>query len=188
MEPIKRVELKRRKNFLELLPKNSICAELGCGKGPFSRLILQITEPKRFFIVDPYWKAYGDEYPYRDSETYDYFKRAQDKIRPCENYQCVTFVIEYDTIFLSDYPDNYFDWIYLDTSHQYEQTLKEMPMLKAKVKDEGILCGHDYGRKKRGKYYGNTVAINEWLDNNEDYELYLLDNFSQWIIRKKETK
>ena len=169
---------------MKLLPINSICAELGCGKGPFSRLILQITKPKRLFIVDPYWKAYGDEYHYRNSETYDYFKRAQEKIRPCKNYQCVTFVIEYDTIFLRDYPDNYFDWIYLDTDHLYATTLEEMPLLKAKVKDDGIMCGHDYGHKKKGKHYGTTKAINEWLNNNKNYELSLVDNFTQWIIRR----
>ena len=185
---MKTLELKRRKDFLNLLPKNAICAELGCGKGPFSRLILQITDPKRFFIVDPYWKAYGDKYPYRNSETYDYFKRAMDKIRPCKNYDCVTFVIEYDTIFLSDYPDNFFDWIYLDTSHEYEQTLKELALLKTKIKDEGLICGHDYNKKTRGKYFGLTRAVHKWLEQNTDYELYLIDNHSQWIIRKKVQK
>lgn len=177
------IETDNRIDILDFLPKNAVCAELGCCKGKFSYHILQITKPKRFFMVDPYWKAYGDMFYGKDKDgTVDFFNRAIRGIRLLDNLQVVTVAIEYDTIFLSDYPDNFFDWIYLDTTHEYEDTLKELEIMKHKVKDDGLLCGHDYASSRHPNL---TVAMREWLNNNKNYGLYLIDNHLQWIIKKK---
>ncbi len=172
-----------RWKFLDYLPKNAICAELGCWKGDLSYQILEITNPKRFFMVDPYWKAYGDMFYDKNKRgTLDYFTRATQRTRMSSNYQATTFVIEYDTVFLQDYADNFFDWVYLDTTHTYEDTLVELSLLKSKVKDNGIICGHDY---RYSLHPGLTIALHEWLENNKDYELCLIDNYLQWIIKHK---
>ena len=183
-EPIKKVELKRRQHFLKLLPQKAVCAELGVAKGVFSRNILKICDPKKFYMVDPYWKVYGDTL-WNGIETMHYFKGALDRIREHDNWGCATIVIEYDTVFLSDLADNFFDWVYVDTTHTYEDTLKELKLLRRKVKDDGYICGHDYGRSPKHHHFGVTKAVTEWLSDNEDYELYLVDNFSDWIIRMK---
>jgi len=185
MEPVIRVKLNSRIDFLRFLPKNSICAELGCWKGDFSLAILDVTEPNRFFMVDPYWKAYGDTFPWRNYGTVDCFTKAMYRIRFSPNYKATTVVIEYDTVFLEDYPDNFFDWIYLDSNHEYEQTALEIQALKAKVKDNGLICGHDYN-SPRAEHAGVTIAIDEWLAKNKEYELRLLDNHMQWIVMRKE--
>src|SRR6056297_2247811 len=38
----------------------------------------------------------------------------------------------------------YFDWIYIDTDHSYETTKEELFKYAPKVKDHGIIAGHDY--------------------------------------------
>ena len=38
----------KREKLLELMPKDSICAELGVGRGNFSKIILDIENPKTF--------------------------------------------------------------------------------------------------------------------------------------------
>ena len=45
---------------------------------------------------------------------------------------------------LAKFPDMYFDWVYLDTSHDYESTRQELELCRAKVKANGSLTGHDY--------------------------------------------
>jgi cephalosporin hydroxylase len=40
--------------------------------------------------------------------------------------------------------DGYFDFCYIDSSHTYEETKKEIRAWYPKVKDENILSGHDY--------------------------------------------
>lgn len=42
------------------------------------------------------------------------------------------------------FPDNLFDFVFIDSSHTYEQTKAEIRLWWRKVKDGGILAGHDY--------------------------------------------
>lgn len=41
------------------------------------------------------------------------------------------------------YPDGYYDFVFIDTSHQHEATKAEIRLWIKKVKDGGILAGHD---------------------------------------------
>lgn len=43
-----------------------------------------------------------------------------------------------------DFNDGYLDFCFIDSSHEYFQTKKEIPVWYDKVKDLGILAGHDY--------------------------------------------
>lgn len=43
-----------------------------------------------------------------------------------------------------DFNDGYLDFCFIDSSHEYLQTKKEIPVWYDKVKDLGILAGHDY--------------------------------------------
>ena len=47
---------KKRENFLNILPKNSIGAELGVLKGEFTKHILEIVRPKELHLIDLWWK------------------------------------------------------------------------------------------------------------------------------------
>lgn len=42
------------------------------------------------------------------------------------------------------FPDNYFDFGFVDASHRYEPTKADVRLWYNKIKDEGILAGHDY--------------------------------------------
>ena len=46
--------------LLHAMPKNSICAEIGVHEGEFSRRILDIVNPRRLHLIDP-WKYEEDE-------------------------------------------------------------------------------------------------------------------------------
>jgi hypothetical protein len=185
--PVRSVVFSNRIDFLELLPKNSVGAEFGCFKGEFAYWILEKVSPQRFFSVDPYWKAYGDKFPWkRQHPTLRVFEHAMWRMRQSANYQAATVVVEFDTIFLSGCSDAFFDWVYIDSTHEYEQTLQELELCKSKVKPNGLICGHDYGSRRRA-HRGVTVAIHEWLDKNTDFELSLIDNCMQWLVCRKGT-
>ena len=38
----------------------------------------------------------------------------------------------------------FFDFIYIDTTHQYDQTVLELELAYKKIKNNGIVAGHDY--------------------------------------------
>lgn len=45
---------------------------------------------------------------------------------------------------VSDYEDNFFDFIFIDGLHTYDQVLKDCKNYYSKVKSGGIFAGHDY--------------------------------------------
>jgi len=185
--PKNKVEFPRRRDFLSLLPKKSVCAEFGVFTGKFSKHILYHTDPKKLYLVDPYWKRYGDEFFWkpRQGSTWEVFTTAITTVKDVENKDCVSFVIDDDLSFLENIKDDTFDWVYLDSSHDYEDTLKELESVCTKVKEDGLICGHDYYENRRHRHHGVCKAINEWIDARDDYGLFLLDTRSQWMISKK---
>jgi hypothetical protein len=99
--------------------------------------------------------------------------------------QRVVLNIGDDLEVLSTFPDHYFDWLYLDTTHSYEQTKKELDLLKIKVKIDGLILGNDWKPgDPNGQHYGLFQAIQEFL-LNEPYELiYGNENDCQRAIRR----
>jgi len=43
-----------------------------------------------------------------------------------------------------DFPDETFDFVYIDANHSYEYALQDCRLWWWKVKKGGVLCGHDY--------------------------------------------
>ncbi len=56
IKPEKYLESKSRTDILSYMPKNSICAELGVYEAKFAYWIIKNTNPKKLYLVDPYWK------------------------------------------------------------------------------------------------------------------------------------
>ena len=77
----------------------------------------------------------------------------------------------------------------LKGSHTYDDTLAELALCRLKVKDDGIIAGHDYaaGNVERGLRYGVVEAVNETCIEH-DMELAYLTNESRrylsFAIRK----
>lgn len=67
------------------------------------------------------------------------------------------------------------DWIYIDTDHSYETTRDELRLYASKVKDGGIIAGHDYvkGNWITTYRYGVIEAVHEFCVGN-DWELIYL--------------
>lgn len=78
-----------------------------------------------------------------------------------------------------EFPDNYFDFIYLDSGHTYELTKAEIRLWIRKVKDGGILAGHDYHGHEEVKRAVDEVVPPDWLKSYETAKGY-----GVWEIRK----
>jgi hypothetical protein len=185
IQPEKYIQFNNRIDFLSLLSQNSICAELGVMTGKFTYYIINNTKPKKLYLIDPYWKLYGPHFWWNNKKTWDCFVGAIKIIQKYDINKCSSFIIDTDISILQDLKNDLFDWVYLDTSHEYEDTLNSLKILKDKVKENGFICGHDYRSNPKNKHFGVAKAINEWLNIEIDYKLYLLDNHTQWIITKK---
>lgn len=159
-----------REQLLSLLPQQGICAEIGVDKGEFSELILKITKPRKLHLVD----AWGDSNRYHDGLKLIVEDTFKDEIK--ENL--VEINLGYSTDVLAKMPDDYFDWVYIDTDHSYKTTAQELKILNKKVKPGGIICGHDYimGNWVGSVRYGVMEAVHEFCLQYNWELLYLTIN------------
>jgi hypothetical protein len=185
-ENIRLKEVSRAPLFDKFLPKNGIGAELGVLKGELSRILLAKTSAKELHLVDP-WYFLAPHWEWSDGNTstvdavvailIDFKKEIESK---------KVFVhIQDDIAVLESFPDNYFDWIYIDSSHQYLHTLMELEICNRKIKEDGIICGDDWRTDKNHRHHGVCKAVMEFIAKENYQVLYSSDVDLQWFIKKQ---
>lgn len=159
--------LLNRRELLNKMPKDAICAEIGVNEGDFSKLILNITNPSKLHLID----AWGNPERYHDGLKLVVKDKFKEELKEGK----VEINIGFSTEVLSKMPDEYFDWVYLDTDHSYSVTASELNILKHKIKRGGIISGHDYiiGNWIGDVRYGVIEAVHEFCVNN-DWELIFI--------------
>lgn len=177
---------KNRQDLLEILPKNSVGAEIGVYRGDFAQKIFNTVQPKRLHLIDPWWLLGQKKWSFSliGQSVIGGYTRVLKKFEKEILENKVVIEVGFSQEVLKKYPDNYFDWVYLDSSHLYEQTLDELELLKDKVKDSGFVCGHDWQPDPQKKHHGLYRAVNEFVENNS-YDIIYLDKATQWAVRKK---
>lgn len=57
------------------------------------------------------------------------------------------------------FPDNHFDMVFIDASHKYEETKADIRLWYHKVKELGILAGHDYYMPEVRKAVDEVIPV-----------------------------
>jgi hypothetical protein len=154
--------IQTRNDLLNLLPKNLTIAELGVFKGEFSEVILSIMNPSKLYLVDlfPTEMCSGD----KDGNNMTHANLSIVLEQLTNKYQdnkkiklCKSTTYE----FLSDLSDYYLDAVYIDADHTYEGVKKDLDLSLSKVKNGGIIMGHDYCEQ----FKGVMKAVDEFCAN-----------------------
>ena len=159
-----------REAMLQLLPDHAVVAELGVDEGDFSDKILRLARPRELHLIDPW-----DSDRYDDGKLKGVLERFRKEIASgIVNINRGTSVEE-----LKKFPDGYFDWIYIDTTHSYETTVEELETGRNKVKAGGIIAGHDYtvGNINKQLRYGVIQAVHEFC-NEHNWKMVCLTHES----------
>lgn len=172
--------LLNRERLLDHLPKNGIVAELGVDEGIFSELILSTCKPAKLFLVDVW-----------DTQNYNSAKRelVSEKFKAELESGVVEIKVGFSTEVGLKFNDGYFDWIYIDTDHSYQNTKKELEIWRSKVKEGGIIAGHDFikGYWDGLVRYGVMEAVYEFCSEYNWEIIYLTMEISghpSFAIRK----
>ena len=113
-----------REELLERLPKGGVAAEIGVQTGRFSELIHATTQPRELALFD----------------LTDQLLR-----HPVRERQGVRFFVGDSSSRLQEnFPDEYFDFIYIDGDHTLEGVWRDVEIAKRKVKSDGFLVFDDY--------------------------------------------
>ncbi len=158
--------VKDRASMLKMIPENAIMAELGVDQGSFSQQILDIAKPQKLHLVDV-WASER----YNQNKREEVFKKFEQQLAS----GIVEMNLGYSTEVVSSFSDNYFDWIYIDTDHSYENTLNELKAYAPKMKSGGIMAGHDFihTSKRSMTRFGVVEAVYQFCVEN-DWELVYL--------------
>ena len=157
--------LPTRYDMLDEMPKNAIVCEIGVAEGDFSEQILRRCTPQKLHLVDA-WESS------RYSAGYNrVLERFSDQLA------CGVVRIHqaYSTQALAEFVDKYFDWIYLDSVHDYRTTAEELSLCSQKIKSCGIIAGHDYtpGNVISPVCYGVIHAVHEFCVTRNWQFIYL---------------
>lgn len=157
--------LKDRAELLKLLPVDAVVAEIGVAYGDFTKQIIEITNPRHLHLIDLWQgKRYGEGLE----------KINRDLLGQIGTKQIIVNR-GYSTQVLSEFPDSYFDWVYIDTDHTYATTRDELLLCHKKVNSDGIICGHDFskGNVIYPVVYGVIQACNEFCIEMDYEYIYL---------------
>ena len=157
--------LESREKMLEYLPKNSVVAEVGTQYGKFAEKILAIAKPKKLHLIDYNFDLFKAEVSQEQKTVF------QEGI---ENGTIELHEGDSSTI-LSNFSDEYFDWIYIDADHAYEGVCKDIDRGYTKVKSDGMMIFNDYTNWSVCEImpYGVAKAVNEFCIAN-NWEIVFL--------------
>ena len=154
-----------RAKMLEYLPKNSVVAEVGTQYGLFAEKIISIAKPKKLHLIDYNLDLFKAEVSQKQKIIF------QEGI---ENGTIELHEGDSSTI-LASFPDEYFDWIYIDADHIYEGVCKDINQGYTKVKSDGMMIFNDYTNWSVCEImpYGVAKAVNEFCIAN-NWEIVFL--------------
>lgn len=115
-----------RKSIIDTMPKNAKVCEVGTQEGIFAEYILDSTIPSELHLIDIDLKPLQ--------------VRQSNKL---SGHQVKLHEGDSSTI-LNSFPDEYFDWIYIDGDHSYEGVLKDSLSAVNKIPEGGYLVFNDF--------------------------------------------
>lgn len=145
----------------------NIAVEVGVWRGQYSSLIVGALYPGQFFGVDPYriledYKDEPDPVEYANQQNLDrLFERVE---RLYNNLPNASILRKTGLEAAEMFEKNSIDFVYIDGDHTYDFVSKDIAAWWPKVRDGGILSGHDYtpGNPRKGHVYGVIEAVDEF--------------------------
>jgi hypothetical protein len=180
-----------RNEVLAFLRPDTVGVELGVFAGQFSRVLLQLVQPRILHLVDPWWAVFGETYPdwggYTDHGTLSTraaYEAALQRTAAARGASTVHVHVATSYDWLSSVPDESLDWAYLDTTHTYDDTLMELTLLARKVRADGLILGDDYWTACGNVHYGVVQAVHAFI-RSRPYLLIHADRHAQFALRRE---
>ncbi|PWT77533.1 MAG: hypothetical protein C5B60_02550 [Chloroflexi bacterium] len=145
--------LSSREEILRRLPKGSVGAEIGTQEGRFAEKIMEIARPEQLYLFDLHDTWLIPRQPI--------LQAAAEKIGTD-----VFFDRGDSSINLAKYPDDRFDWIYIDGDHSYEGVRRDIEVARIKIKPNGLLIFNDFTIWSVAECcdYGVPYAVCEFIE------------------------
>jgi len=155
-------------------------AEIGVFKGLASKKILTTFPDIAMVFVDP-WREWeeGDEYFFMkrtgklSQKQWDsIYDTAIKNINSANPGVSPAIWKETSEFVCKRYLDGTFDFVFIDACHTFKEVKKDIELWLPKVRQGGLLCGHDYGGGYRGVKRAVVSSLGEENINVRDNRLW----------------
>lgn len=190
-----------RETLIGHLPPGGVGAEIGVAQGDFAAALLAKAEPRQLHLIDPWSHLEADTKdgvehlaslpagaapPVPKNEEGD---RQFEAVR--QRFAAETRVVlhrQYSYRAAASFADKSLDFVYIDGNHAYEYVLRDLFDFAAKVKDDGLILGHDFFEDNfaAANHYGVIDAVNAFLKRTGYLFLALTwEPFSTYVLAKR---
>jgi len=182
------MNLKNREEFPFLIRQmgyKRIC-EIGVLYGYFSQ-ILSLSFPEHQVAID-IWDKYGTaeakkrgivDLPWTQGEL----KEMKENFQFWASRQSfdIDVIVDFSEEAVKQFDDEYFDFVYIDADHSYEEVTKDMEMWYFKVRDGGMIAGHDYVNNENF----TKDAVDDFVRrHHKDSSFFITGEVSKFPVQK----
>jgi hypothetical protein len=171
-------------------------AEIGVEQGVYSKILLEANPRLQLYAIDA-WKSYRG---YRDHTSQrkldDFYQITKDRLKQF-NHRC-NILRGFSLDLVKQFGDESLDFVYIDSNHNYYNTVADIHHWIKKVKIGGIISGHDYTKYKDANVnihvvqavqgYTDAYRIKPWfvLGSNAEVPGQIRDKARSWMwVRMK---
>lgn len=194
--------LTERENLVAHLPAGGVAAEIGVAAGDFAAVLLDKAKPSKLHLIDPWSHLESDTLggaallegvkageggPAPNAEGDKQFEAIKARFAAEPR---VTLHRQFSYRALSGFPDKHFDFVYIDGNHTYEFVLRDLRDCAAKLKEDGLILGHDFFEDAFAaeQNYAVIDAVNAFLKRTGWIFVALTwEPFSSYVLARKVT-
>lgn len=164
--------------------------ELGVLRGEFSAKILDEWKGKKLYLVDAWRHIEGNTDINNGDNNVQLNNMAFTMMNTYRFGERATMVREKSLEAASLFPDEFFDFIYIDAAHDYKNVKQDLEAWYPKVKRGGLFCGDDYldGLIRMGANQSTLFEVKRAVDEFVRANYLGLHTtgceFPQWLCRK----
>jgi hypothetical protein len=159
---------------------NPIGAEIGVHRGECSAHLLEMHHGLKLHMIDMWspntYAGKGDDAatePYRKIYEKECEQNYKTACAVADKYKMSAYILRGGSLEAVKWVmDNTLDFAFIDASHSYEDVKADILAWLPKIKKGGYLFCHDYGL-----FEGVTRAVTEMFTFNQDYDLYIDDDY-----------
>ena len=131
-------------DLTEEFPDKTIMAEIGCYAGESTELFFKSGRVIQLYAIDPWQEGYDNTVSASNTD-FKLVENAFDERMRDKNVIKLKMIMKEAFNLLPE-----LDVIYIDGNHEYEYVLTDIELSLKKIKNGGIICGHDYNKTDIG--------------------------------------
>lgn len=149
--------------------KNLVGVEIGIGAGGNTKKNLENLNIKKLYLIDS-WTKYPDYVEeLKNTDNYALKTVTNGQKLAKNNLQTwnkkLVWINEKSSVAVNNIKDNELDFVYIDGNHNYEYVLEDITLYWPKLKNDGLMAGHDF----LPRFQGVIKAVKEKFGDN--YEI-----------------